>query len=487
VTRQPVALYELHLGSWASGDAEGPLGYREIAPRLIEHLKGLHFTHVEIMPVAEHPFEGSWGYQVSGYYAPTARWGTPDDLRYLVDALHQNGIGVVLDWVPAHFPRDDFALRLFDGTPLYEHPDPQRGEHPDWGTLIFDYGRPEVCNFLVANALYWLEEFHVDGLRVDAVASMLYLDYSRKPGQWTPNVHGGRENLEATAFLRALNLAIAEEHPDCFTAAEESTGWPGVTRPPADGGLGFTFKWNMGWMHDTLRYFARDPIHRSFHQDELTFSMLYESSERFLLPLSHDEVVHGKRSLLGRMPGDPWQRFANLRLLLAYQWLRPGKKLVFMGTELAPEGEWDHTKSLPWHRADEPLPAGLAACLAALGRFYVGEPALFANDPESGGFEWIDCSDRSNCVLVWQRSLAERHVLVALNLLPTPHDHYRIGAPASGAWRVELDTDDACFGGSGYPRRDVYEAEPIGCHGRRWSLDVALPPLAALAFTRDPG
>ncbi|HXF96071.1 MAG TPA: 1,4-alpha-glucan branching protein GlgB, partial [Gemmatimonadales bacterium] len=370
--RSPLAIYEVHPGSWARVPEEGdrPLTYREIAPRLAAHVRRLGFTHVEFLPLMEHPFTGSWGYQVSGYYAPTARYGTPDDLRFLVDHLHQEGIGVIFDWVPAHFPKDDFALASFDGTALYEHEDPRRGEHPDWGTLIFNYGRREVRNFLIANALYWLEEFHADGLRVDAVASMLYLDYSRKAGEWLPNPYGGRENLEAIEFLRQLNDTVRREHPDCFTVAEESTAWPGVTRPTADGGLGFTFKWNMGWMHDTLEYFRRDPVHRRYHQDQLTFAMLYEHSERYIMPLSHDEVVHGKGALLEKMPGDLWQKFANLRALFAYQYTRPGKQLLFMGSELAPHAEWDHDRSLDWHLLDHPLRAGLVRFFEDLGRLY---------------------------------------------------------------------------------------------------------------------
>jgi 1,4-alpha-glucan branching enzyme len=375
-TREPFAVYEVHLGSWARVPEEDnrPLTYREIAPRLVAHARRLGFTHLEFLPVAEHPFAGSWGYQVSGYYAPTARYGAPDDFRYLVDYCHQHDLGVILDWVPAHFPKDDFALRRFDGTALYEHEDPRLGEHPDWGTLIFNYGRREVRNFLVANALYWLEEFHIDALRVDAVASMLYLDYSREHGEWLPNRYGGRENLDAIDFLRQLNETVHQEIPGAFTIAEESTAWPGVTNAPAEGGLGFGFKWNMGWMHDTLEYMKKDAVHRKYHHDQLTFAMLYEHTERFVMPLSHDEVVHGKGSLLQKMPGDQWQKFANLRLLFTYQYTRPGKQLLFMGTELAPDREWHHDRSLDWHLADDPLRAGLLRFFEDLGGLYGETP-----------------------------------------------------------------------------------------------------------------
>jgi 1,4-alpha-glucan branching enzyme len=487
-TREPVSVYELHLGSWRRDESGRPLGYRELARQLAEHARALGFTHVELLPVAEHPFAGSWGYQVTGYYAPTARHGTPDDFRFFVDHLHQQGLGVILDWVPAHFPRDDFALRRFDGTALYEHEDPRRGEHPDWGTLIFDYGRREVRNFLIANALYWLDEFHVDGLRVDAVASMLYLDYSRRPGEWSPNRHGGRENLDAVDFLRALADAVAGAHPGCLLAAEESTEWPGVTRDVRDGGLGFTFKWNLGWMHDTLRYFGRDPVHRSWHQDELTFAMLYEFSERFLMPLSHDEVVHGKGSLYARMPGDPWQRFANLRALLAYQWTRPGKQLVFMGTELAPPDEWSHERGLDWRLGDDPPRAGLARCLADLGALYREEPCLWRSDPDPSGFRWIDCENRAHSVLAYLRLTGERHLAVVLNLTPTPHTAYRIGVPALGRYRVRLDTDDPRYGGSGYARRQtIVSSEALPWQGLPASLCLRVPPLAALVLVPEPG
>ena len=482
--REPMAIYEVHLGSWARvpEDGDRSLTYREIAPRLAEHARRFGFTHVELLPIAEHPFEGSWGYQVSGYYAPTSRFGTPDDFRSFVDTLHQAGIGVLLDWVPAHFPRDDFALRRFDGTALFEHEDPRRGEHPDWGTLIFNYGRNEVRSFLIANALYWLREFHVDGLRVDAVASMLYLDYSRKEGEWLPNPEGGRENLEAIHFLRDLNDAVRLETPGCVTVAEESTAWPGVTQPVAQGGLGFTFKWNMGWMHDTLGYLARDPIHRRHHQEEITFAMLYEHSEHFVNPLSHDEVVHGKRSLLEKMPGDTWQKFANLRLLLTYQYTRPGKILLFMGTELAQEREWSHERSLDWHLADEPYRVGFQRFFEELGALYRATPAFWRSDPDPAGFAWVDCSDRDNSVVAYLRRDAGRQVMVVFNFTPIPRDDYRIGVPQPGAWVERFSSDDARFGGSQVATHRRIEAEPVPWQGQAQSVRLVLPPLGALVL-----
>jgi 1,4-alpha-glucan branching enzyme len=486
----PVAIYEVHLGSWARvpEDHHRSLGYREIAPRLAEHVTGLGFTHVELLPISEHPFTGSWGYQVSGYYAPTSRYGTPDDFRYFVDTLHQAGIGVILDWVPAHFPKDDFALRRFDGTALYEHEDPRLGEHPDWGTLIFNYARKEVRNFLTANALYWLDEFHVDGLRVDAVASMLYLDYSRQPGQWMRNRLGGRENLDAIDFLREVNELVRIEQPGCMTVAEESTAWPGVTRPAPEGGLGFTFKWNMGWMHDTLTYFALDPVHRRHHQDQLTFAMLYEHTERFIMPLSHDEVVHLKKSLLDKMPGDVWQKFANLRLLLAYQYTRPGKKLVFMGTEIGQWREWSHDESVDWHLADEPMHGGLLELVRTLGTLYRERSALWRRDPEHDGFSWIDVADKASSVMSYVRRDGPEEVVVALNFTPVPRDDYRIGAPTAGRYRVALSTDDPRFGGGGWAAQEVVHTEPTPFHGYQQSMRLNLPALAAVVLvpeTRD--
>jgi 1,4-alpha-glucan branching enzyme len=488
--REPMLTYEVHLGSWARVPEEGnrPLTYREIAPLLAAHVVSLGFTHVELLPVMEHPFYGSWGYQVSGYYAPTSRYGTPDDFRFFVDTMHEHGIGVILDWVPAHFPKDDFALRRFDGSALFEHEDPRLGEHPDWGTLIFNYGRPEVRNFLVANALYWLEEFHADGLRVDAVASMLYLDYSREPEQWLRNRYGGRENLEAIEFLRQLDETIAYEHPGCSMIAEESTAWPDVTREVSRGGLGFRFKWNMGWMHDTLQYFALDPIHRRWHQDQLTFAMIYEYTERFVMPLSHDEVVHGKGSLLNKMSGDEWQKFANLRTLLAYMITRPGKKLLFMGTELAPWTEWDHESSLDWSlRDNDPKRASLFAFIAALARVYRSHPQLWRRDAEWEGFSWISADDRENSVLAYVRRDAERHAVVVLNLTPLPREHYRIGVPDECAYREALNSDAAEWGGSGYATVKRVESKPTPFHGFAQSVELTLPPLSVVMLVPDAG
>ncbi len=484
LVHEPVHIYEVHLGSWARVPEEGDrmFSYREIAPRLAEHVTRLGFTHVELLPVMEHPFYGSWGYQVTGYYAPTSRYGAPDDFRFLVDTLHGAGIGVLLDWVPAHFPKDDYALRRFDGTALYEHEDPRLGEHPDWGTLIFNYGRKEVRNFLVANALYWLTEFHVDGLRVDAVASMLYLDYSRNAGEWVPNRHGGRENLEAIDFLREMNDVVCHEAPGCVTIAEDSTAWPGVTRPIRTGGLGFTFKWNMGWMHDTLGYFERDPIYRRHHQNDLTFAMVYEHSEHFIMPLSHDEMVHLKGSLYEKMPGDHWQKLANLRALLAYQVTRPGKSLLFMGTEMAEPTEWNHDQSLDWHLLHEPERAAFAAYVARLGAVYQAHPALWRDDHDSRSFEWIDASDRDNSVLSYLRWAGEEQVVVILNLTPTPHPGYRIGVPDHGEYVRLLSTDDRAWGGSGYGEFDRLPAHEIPYHGRRYSVELDLPPLSALVL-----
>jgi 1,4-alpha-glucan branching enzyme len=489
ITREPVHIYELHLGSWARVPEDGyrSMSYREIAPRLVDHVKKLGFTHVELMPLAEHAFYPSWGYQVTGYYAPTARYGDPDDLKYFVDYCHRHGVGVIVDWVPAHFPKDDFALRRFDGTALYEHEDTRRGEHPDWGTLIFNYGRREVRSFLIANAIYWLHEFHIDGLRVDAVASMLYLDYSRTEGQWVPNVYGGRENLDAIDFLRAMNVAVREEAPGAFTVAEESTAWGGITRPPEAGGLGFTFKWNMGWMHDTLGYFQKEPVHRKYHQDQLTFAMLYEYTERFINSISHDEVVHGKGSLIEKMPGDFWQKLANLRLILAYQVTRPGKQLVFMGTEIGQHGEWNVDSQVDWHIADHPQRQALLQFMAELGKMYAERRELWRDDPSPESFEWIDCSDRDNSVLVFVRRVCSegshgQHCVVVLNLTPVPREDYRIGVPQAGRYLERLSSDDARFGGSDFETARELHSEPISAHGRDQSLLLRLPPLGALVL-----
>lgn len=482
--QEALAIYEVHLGSWARIPEEGgrTLHYREIAPRLVAHAKRFGFTHLELLPIAEHPFTGSWGYQVSGYYAPTARFGSPDDFRFFVDLCHQNGIGVILDWVPAHFPKDDFALRRFDGTTLYEHEDPQRAEHPDWGTLIFNYSRNEVRNFLLANALYWLDEFHIDGLRTDAVASMLYLDYSRKPGEWIPNHFGGRENLDAVQFLQELNTVLHADYPGCMSIAEESTAWPGVSRPVWEGGLGFTFKWNMGWMHDTLHYFAKDPTYRRYHQNDLSFAMIYEYTENFVMPLSHDEVVHGKRALLEKMPGDLWQKFANLRLLLTYQYTRPGKKLLFMGSELAPSHEWNCNQSLDWHLASTPERVGLARFLEDLGALYQSTSCLWRCDHNPHGYEWIDMNDRENSVFAYLRRDGEAHLVVVMNCTPVPRSDYRIGVPRAGKYRKRLSSDEYAYFGSGISTPNCVDTSPISAHGRPQSIVLHLPPLGALVL-----
>jgi 1,4-alpha-glucan branching enzyme len=484
VQRSPLSIYEVHLGSWARVPEQGNrmLTYREIAPRLAEHVSKLGFTHVELLPVMEHPFYGSWGYQVSGYFAPTSRYGTPDDFRAFVDILHQHDIGVLLDWVPAHFPRDDYALRRFDGTALYEHEDPRLGEHPDWGTLIFNYGRNEVRNFLIANALYWLDEYHIDGLRVDAVASMLYLDYSRQAGEWLRNRHGGRENLEAIDFLKQFNETIRHEEPGCITVAEESTAWPGVTKPVSEGGLGFSFKWNMGWMHDTLTYFSKDPVHRRHHHDQLTFAMLYEHSERFIMPLSHDEVVHLKGSLLDKMPGDEWQKLANLRLLLAYMFTRPGKKLLFMGTELASWNEWNHDTSLDWHLRDDPRRVAFQSFVARLAHVYRDHPVFWRDDSSWEGFNWIDVADRDNSVISYVRCADTERCVVVLNLTPVPRERYRVGVPLPGEYTKVLSSDDAEWGGSGHGAIDSVYAADTPFHGYQQSIELTLPPLGALVL-----
>jgi 1,4-alpha-glucan branching enzyme len=483
--RQPMAIYEVHLGSWMRNEEGSWLGYRQAGERLVEHCRRFGFSHVELLPVAEHPFDGSWGYQVTGYYAPTARFGTPDDFRAMVDALHRAGVGVILDWVPAHFPNDEFALRQFDGTPLYEHADPKRGQHPDWGTLIFDYGRPEVRNFLVANALFWCDRYHVDGLRVDAVASMLYLDYSRKAGEWQPNQYGGNENLEAIAFLREVNEKVYGHHPGVVTIAEESTAFPGVTRPTYLGGLGFGFKWDMGWMHDTLAYFHEDPVHRRYHHNRLTFRALYLQTEHFVLPLSHDEVVHGKGSLLAKMPGDEWQRFANLRCLIANMYTQPGKKLLFMGSELAPWTEWSHDRALDFGLADEPMRAGFGRFLADLGALYAATPALWAADPEPGTFAWIDASDVESSVFSWIRRAGDGVAVIVQNLTPLPRKAYRLGVPIRRRWREALNTDSEHYGGSNLGNLGGMEADAEPWHGQPASVTLTLPPLATLVLLPD--
>jgi 1,4-alpha-glucan branching enzyme len=483
--RSPMSIYEVHVGSWRKKSANESWNYRELAEPLVLYVKRMGFTHVEFMPVAEHAFYPSWGYQVTGFFAPTSRFGTPDDFQFLVNALHEAGIGVIVDWVPAHFPRDEWALAKFDGTALFEHEDPRKGAHQDWGTLIFNFGRNEVSNFLVANALFWCARFHIDGLRVDAVASMLYLDYSRKEGEWIPNQHGGRENLEAIEFLKKVNHITHTEFPGVMTIAEESTAWPLVTRPPYLGGLGFSFKWNMGWMHDTLGYFKRDAIHRKYHQNDLTFAMLYHHNENFILPLSHDEVVHGKRSLLGRMPGDDWQQFANLRALLAYQWFFPGKKLLFMGGEIGQRAEWNENGQLDWWLLDAgPFHRGLQKFVEDLNRLYVKSPGLWQADYDQNGFNWIDCNDRENSVLSFLRQTADgkNHTVVILNLTPVPRSNYRIGLPLADKWREVLNSDAGMYGGSNQGNLGGVTAENIPLHSQQYSAGFVLPPLSAMVF-----
>ena len=484
----PMSAYEVHPGSWRHGPDGAPLNYREMGSQLADYCIEMGFTHVEFLPVAEHPFGGSWGYQVSHYFAPSARFGTPDDFKHMIDTLHRAGIGVIVDWVPAHFPRDDFALARFDGTALYEHLDPRQGAHPDWGTLIFNYGRTEVRNFLISNALYWIEEFHIDGLRVDAVASMLYLDYSREEGEWVPNQYGGRENLEAIEFLKELNTVVHGEHPGVLMIAEESTAWPGVSRPLYVGGLGFGFKWNMGWMHDTLDYFTHDPIHRRYHHNQLTFSLMYAYSENFVLPLSHDEVVHGKGSLLNKMSGDPWRKFANLRSLFAYMWAHPGKKLLFMGGELAQYSEWNHDAQLDWAALQDHRHAGVQHLVADLNRIYRDTAALWEVDHEPEGFQWIDANDADNNVISFFRAnkTHEEFLVCIANLSPIPRYNFRVGLPAKGAYVEALNTDSESYGGSNVGNLGVVEAEPIPWHGLDHSATVALPPLAVLWLRPDP-
>ncbi len=485
----PISIYELHIGSWrrVANENNRSLTYRELAFDLADHVKQLGFTHVEFMPVMEHPFFGSWGYQTTGYFAPTSRFGTPQDFKFLVDHLHQQGIGVILDWVPSHFPHDEHGLAYFDGTHLYEHNDPKQRIQPDWNSYVFNFGRSEVRSFLISNAMYWLEEYHVDGLRVDAVASMLYLDYSRKAGEWIPNKFGGRENIEAIDFLRQFNTAVYAKHPDVQTMAEESTAWPLVSRPTYVGGLGFGLKWDMGWMHDTLAYMAEDPVHRKYHHGQLTFRMIYAFNENFVLPLSHDEVVHGKRSLLSKMPGDDWQKLANLRLLLAYMYSSPGKKLLFMGTELAQWEEWNHDDQLPWHAFDDPDRRALSRLLATLNETYRNEPALHALDCDPAGFEWIDTNDSERSVISYLRKSPDgrEQIAVVCNFTPVPRHNYRIGAPRGGFWRELLNTDASEHGGSGQGNMGGVEASPVPCFGRMHSLTLTLPPLGAVFLKSD--
>ena len=474
--QDPMSVYEVHLGSWRPG-----LSYVELAEELTEYVRKMGFTHVELMPVMEHPFGGSWGYQVTGYYAPTSRFGTPDDFRYLVDKLHQAGIGVILDWVPAHFPKDAFALARFDGTPLYEHGDWRLGEHPDWGTYVFDYGRNEVRNFLVANALFWCEEFHADGLRVDAVASMLYLDYSRKDGEWSPNKYGGRENLDAISFLQEMNATVYKHHPGVVTIAEESTSYSGVTRPTYLDGLGFGFKWNMGWMHDTLQYMSKDPVHRQWHHHQMTFSLVYAWSENFVLPISQDEVVHGKGSLAGKMPGDKWRRLAQVRALLAFMWAHPGKQLLFMGCELADFQEWSEERGLDWDLLDDPQHAGVHRLLADLNAIYKTCPPLWSQDTTPAGFRWLSAEDSANNTFSFLRLAPNgEQVACVVNFAAVPHENYRIGLPKAGTWNEIVNTDSQLYGGSGVGNLGSVRTEDRQWHGQPVSVALRVPPLGAL-------
>ena len=484
-----ISIYEVHLGSWMrrSNEVGRMLTYRELALKLADYVLEMGFTHVEFLPVMEHPFYGSWGYQCTGYFAPTSRHGSPVDFMALVDHLHENGIGVLLDWVPSHFATDNYALGCFDGTHIYEHADDRQGFHPDWGSYIFNYGRNEVVSFLISNALYWLDVFHADGLRVDAVASMLYLDYSRKQGEWVPNVHGGRENLEALAFLRKLNETVYKEHPDVHVMAEESTDWPMVSKPTSLGGLGFGMKWDMGWMNDTLDYMQKDPIYRSHHLDRLTFRMIYAYHENFILPLSHDEVVHGKGSLLGRMPGDDWQKFANLRLLFGYMFTQPGKKLLFMGCEFGQWSEWNHEKSLDWHLLEHSPHRGVQLWVKHLNQLYRTERALYENDFSADGFEWIDCNDSENCILVMLRkgNLPEDSLVIILNFTPVPREGYRLGVPHDGNWKEILNSDSKIFFGSGLENKSSCVAESTKWHGQPYSVCLTLPPLSVIILKNE--
>jgi 1,4-alpha-glucan branching enzyme len=486
----PVSIYEVHLGSWMRVPEEDNrwLSYRELAPKLAAYASEMGFTHVEFLPIAEHPFDGSWGYQPVGFFSPTSRHGTPDDFMFLVDTLHQHGIGVILDWVPAHFPSDEHGLGYFDGTHLYEHADPRQGFHPDWNTLVFNYGRSEVQSFLIANALFWFDKYHVDALRVDAVASMLYLNYSRKEGEWIPNQYGGNENLEAIGFLRKLNEEVHAAHPGATVIAEESTAWPGVSRPTFLGGLGFGFKWNMGWMHDTLSFMSKDPVHRSYEHNKLTFSLLYAFSENFVLPFSHDEVVHGKGSMIGKMPGDDWQKFANLRLLYSYQFMHPGKKLLFMGCEFGQWSEWDHDSSLEWHLLQQAPHSGLQRLVRDLNTLYRAEPALHASDCDQQGFQWIDCSDAGKSVVSFLRRYGDDGtvLVVVCNFTPVPRENYRIGVPYAGYWHEVLNSDAPIYGGSGKGNQGGSETVPLPMHGQPISLNLTLPPLSVVVFRMNP-
>jgi 1,4-alpha-glucan branching enzyme len=482
----PLSIYEVHLGSWRRVPEEGNrwLTYRELAPLLADYVHDAGFTHVEFLPVSEHPFDGSWGYETTGYFAPTSRFGDPTDFMYLVDHLHQRGIGVILDWVPAHFPKDEAGLAYFDGTHLYEHSDPRQGEYADWNTFAFNYGRHEVQTFLVSNALFWLDKYHVDGLRVDAVASMLYLDYGRRPGEWIPNRYGGRENIEAVEFLRYFNQHVYASFPDAMTIAEESTAWPLISRPTYLGGLGFGFKWNMGWMHDILEYISTDPIYRSYHHNRITFSLMYAFTENFVLPFSHDEVVYGKGSMIRKMPGDEWQRFANLRCLYGYMFGHPGKKLLFMGDEFGQWSEWNHDQSLEWHLLQYPFHSSLQRWVRDLNTLYRGEPALHELDCEPSGFEWVDCTDSQRSIVSFLRRGRQPAdtLLFVCNFTPVPRQNYRVGAPQGGYWRETLNSDAPLYGGSGQGNMGGVNAAPLTIHGRPFSLNMTLPPLGLVIF-----
>jgi 1,4-alpha-glucan branching enzyme len=486
----PISIYEVHLGSWRRVPEEGNrwLSYRELAPLLAAYVHDAGFTHIEFLPIMEHPFDGSWGYQTTGYFAPTSRFGTPADFMYLVDCLHQQGIGVILDWVPAHFPRDEAGLGYFDGSHLYEHADPRQGEQPDWHTFVFNYGRNEVQNFLTANALFWLDKYHVDGLRVDAVAAMLYLDYGRREGQWIPNRYGGKENIDAIHFLRALNEHVYGAFPDVTMIAEESTSWPQVSRPTYVGGLGFDLKWNMGWMHDTLNYMSLDPVFRNFHHNEITFSLVYAFAENFVLPFSHDEVVYGKGSMLRKMPGDDWQKFANLRLLYGYMFGHPGKKLLFMGNEFGQWSEWNHDASLEWQLLDEPFHAGLKRWVRDLNTLYRGHPLLHELDSNRAGFEWVDCKDSQRSIISFLRRGRNPNdqLLFVCNFTPVVRENYRVGVPLDCYWKEVLNSDAAVYGGSGQGNFGGLPAAPLPIHGRPFSLNMTLPPLGIVVFQPEP-
>ena len=487
---KPMAIYEMHVGSWrrVAEQSNRSLSYRELAPQLADYLERLGYTHVEFLPVMDHPFFGSWGYQITGYFAPSGNYGTPQDFMVLVDTLHQRGIGVILDWVPSHFPADEHGLAFFDGTHLYEHADPRQGYHPEWNSYIFNYGRKEVQSFLISNALFWLRHYHIDGLRVDAVASMLYLDYARKPGEWIPNQYGGRENIEAIGFLRRLNEEVYKNHPDVQAIAEESTSWPMVSRPNYVGGLGFGLKWDMGWMHDTLEYMSQDPIYRRYHHNRLTFRMIYAFHENFVLPLSHDEVVYGKRSLIGKMPGDDWQKFANLRALFGYMYAQPGKKLLFMGGEFGQWREWVHDGNLDWDLLNYPLHAGLQRWVQDLNRLYRSDPALHEMDCDPAGFEWIDCddADSSTVTLIRKGKSSSTIILVVCNFTPVPRYSYRLGSPRSGSWQEILNSDASEYGGSNMGNLGGVETVPVPLHGRPYSLTITLPPLS-VSFFKNQG